>query len=137
LIYLASQIRQNSRLLTASAAATTASFNSAVTTLTAQDPELARIWWDGLTDREALSEPDRRRLDPLISLMINGFQQQFRLARMGVLDLQVLADMKQGMRWVVQQPGYRQWWDQWAGKSYSGDFRDYVDGLIREGEAAG
>ncbi len=135
LVYLASQIRQNSRLLTASAAATTASFGSATTTLTAQDPELARIWWDGLTDREALSEPDRRRFDPLISLMINGFQQQFRLTRKGVLDLEVLADMEQGMRWVVQQPGYRQWWKQWAGKSYSGDFRNYIGGLIREGEA--
>ncbi len=136
LIYLASQIRQNSRLLTASAAATTTSFNSAVTTLTAQDPELARIWWDGLTDREALSGPDQRRFDPLISLMIGGFQQQFRLTRKGVLDPEVLADVEQGMRWVVQQPGYRQWWKRWAGNTYSGDFRNYMDSLIREGEAA-
>jgi hypothetical protein len=69
--------------------------------------------------------------------LINGFQQHFRLARKGVLDLEVMDDMERGMRWVVQQPGYRQWWKQWAGESYSPDFRDYVDGVIREGEAAG
>jgi hypothetical protein len=51
---------------------------------------------------------------------------------MGVIDPEVLADGEQGMRWVVQQPGYRQWWRLWAATTYSADFRDYVDGLIRE-----
>ncbi len=136
LVYLATQIRQNSKLLTASAATTTDSYNSTTATLLAQDPEVARIWWDGLADREALSEPDRRRFDSLNALLLNGFQQQFRLTRKGVLDPDVLADGEQGMRWVRQQPGFRQWWKQWAGNTYSGDFKNYMDGLIREGEAA-
>jgi hypothetical protein len=136
LIYLAGQIRQNSKLLTASAVAATTSFHSATTTLAAQDPELARIWLAGLADREALSEADQGRFDPLISLTINGFQLQFRLTRKGVIDPEVLADGEQGMRWVVRQPGYRQWWRLRAASAYSADFRDYMDGLIREGEAA-
>ncbi len=136
LIYLAGQIRQNSRLLTASAAATTDSFNSTTSTLLVQDPEVSRIWWDGLADREALSEPDRRRFDSLNALLLNGFQQQFRLTRKGVLDSDVLADLEQGMHWVRRQPGYLQWWKHWAGNTYSGEFRSYMDELIREDEAA-
>jgi hypothetical protein len=136
LIYLASQIRQNSRLLTASAATTTDSYNSTTSTLLAQDPEVARIWWDGLADREALPEPDRRRFDSICGLVLNGFQQQFRLTRKGVIDPDVLADVEQGMRWTTQQSGFRQFWKHWAGITYSGDFQNYMDGLIREGEAA-
>jgi hypothetical protein len=39
------------------------------------------------------------------------------------------------MRWVVPRPGYRQWWTEF-GDTYPNEFRNYVDGLIREGEAA-
>ena len=86
-----------------------------------QDPELARIWRDGLVSRETLSELDRRRFDPLISIMLNAFQQQFRLARKGVLDPKFLADLQQGVHRITRQPGYRQWWEQWAGITYPGD----------------
>jgi len=39
------------------------------------------------------------------------------------------------MRWAFQQPGPRQWWTEWR-DMYEEDFRDFIDGLIREGEAA-
>jgi hypothetical protein len=136
LIYLASQIRQNSKLLTASVATTTGAYNTSLSTLIVQDPDLGRIWWDGMADREALSEPDRRRFDPLISIEVTGYQHQFRLARKGVLDPDVLADMEQAVRFQVQQPGFLDWWREWGERVHSGDFRDYMNGLIREGEAA-
>jgi hypothetical protein len=137
LVYLASQIRQNSRLLTASVATTTEAANTSLSTLIVQDPDLGRIWWDGMADREALSEPDRRRFDPLISIQVSGFQHQFRLARKGVLDPEVLADLEQGTRFDLQQPGFLEWWREWGERAYSGDFGDYMNGLIREGETAG
>jgi hypothetical protein len=43
---------------------------------------------------------------------------------------------KLGMVWQMQQPGIQQWWREWGG-AYPQEFRDYVDGVIREGEAAG
>ena len=46
------------------------------------------------------------------------------------------AVIEQGQRWMTRQPGYRQYWDQWAASTYAGDFKEYIDGLIREGEAA-
>jgi hypothetical protein len=44
LIYLAGQIRQNSRLLRASIASTLAQLDYADNALAAQDPEMSRIW---------------------------------------------------------------------------------------------
>ncbi len=71
LIYLAGQIRQNSKLLRAStASATIAAFN-ATAGLMAQDPEAARIYWDAMLDRAALSESDRRRFDAMMGMNFN------------------------------------------------------------------
>jgi hypothetical protein len=136
LIYLAGQIRQNSRLLKASAAGVTWQSSNAQASLTVQDPELARIYWAGIADRESLSEQDRQRFDPLVGLTMTGTQQQLRLARDGILTPEVWSDVDQGIRWNMQRHGIQQWWRTYS-NLYSQEFRDYVDGLIREGEAAG
>ena len=70
LIYLAGQIRQNSRLLRASSASTTQQAESLLSSLVVQDSELARIFWEGMADRAALSEADRRRFDPLLGIHV-------------------------------------------------------------------
>jgi hypothetical protein len=46
--------------------------NSRLSILAVQDPEVARIYWDGLANRSVLSEADLRRFDPLISLFVGG-----------------------------------------------------------------
>jgi hypothetical protein len=40
------------------------------------------------------------------------------------------------MRWQFGRAGVIEWWREYRGL-YSPDFRDFVDGLIREGDAAG
>ncbi len=61
LIYLASQIRQNSRLLLTSSMSTTNQQPSTQNILRVQEPEVARIFWEGITDRDLLSTDDRGR----------------------------------------------------------------------------
>ena len=136
LIYLASQIRQNSRLLRASTASVTTNGGSFTSSLLAQDSELARIFWAGMADRNSLSEPDRQRFDPLISIGMGTFFQEYDFFRDGVLSDRVWRNRKKGLGWNFQQPGMRQWWGEWR-HGYEPDFCDFVDGLIREGEAAG
>ncbi len=63
LIYLAGQIRQNSRLLRASTASATTTANTAINTLIVQDSEVARIYSDGMADPDSLSTADRQRFD--------------------------------------------------------------------------
>jgi hypothetical protein len=43
------------------------------------------------------------------------------------------------MQWFASQPGFRMWWreqSRWP-QAYIPSFRDFVNGLIREGEATG
>jgi len=72
LIYLASQIRQNSKLLRTSTASATNDSVSSIFTLMVPDPEVARIFWWGSANRDALASTDRQRFDPLIGLMMSG-----------------------------------------------------------------
>jgi hypothetical protein len=136
LVYLASQIRQNSKLLRASTASASVAANNSSSTLIAGDPELARIYWDGLVDRSSLPEADRRRFDPLLHIFFAGWNQEYQFAEDGVVGPAVWENRRNGMLRLLQQPGMTQWWDEW-GDTYGSDFVEFVNGLIREGEADG
>ncbi len=136
LIYLASQIRQNSKLLRASTASASVAGNTASSSLIAGDPEMARIFWDGLADRSSLSEADRRQFDPLVSIFFAGWNQEYQFAEDGVSGPSVWENRRNGMLRLFQQPGMRQWWNEWR-DTYGDDFAEFVDGVFREGEAAG
>jgi hypothetical protein len=42
---------------------------------------------------------------------------------------------ERGLRWFASQPGFQKYWSGFR-EEYPQDFREFVDGLIREGEAA-
>jgi hypothetical protein len=132
LVYLALQIRQNSKLLRAStASATIAAFN-ATAGLMAQDPEAARIYWDAMADRAALSESDRRQFDAMMGMNFNQWNQEHQLATDGVIAQAVWESRTRAMRRFLKEQGMRQWWGEWR-DMYADDFCCFVDGLIREG----
>jgi len=135
LIYLASQIRQNSKLLRASTAAVTAQITFSASATIAQDAELARLSLEGNADRSSLSDIDRRRFDSIIHVQVKGNWQLFRFYRDGISSPQEWRACEREMAWSFQQPGQRQYWTEWS-ELFEEDFRVYVDGLIRESEAA-
>jgi hypothetical protein len=135
LVYLASQIRQNSKLLRASTASATQAMSHTNSSFLVQDPEVARIYFDGLADRSSLSEADQRRFDPLVAMHLQGNQQHYRFVRDGVMNHELWEDEVQALRWSAQQPGIRQWHSLWR-HTLGNDFNKFFDGLIREGEAA-
>ena len=136
LVYLASQIRQNSKLLRASTTSSTNEQVRTLNTLLAQEPELATIFWNGNGDRDALSENDRQRFDNLMSLQFQTFRQQYQFERYGIGTSEEWQYIEAVMRWQVQQPGAQRWWQEWGGM-YPEAFYEFTEGLIRRGEAAG
>jgi hypothetical protein len=110
LIYLAGQIRQNSRLLRSSTAGVTMEATNGVGGIVAQSPDLARIWWAGLADRSALSESDRQRFDPLVGMSFGVFDQEYDFFRDEVMSDRIWKRRRRTMGWTVQQAGMQQWW---------------------------
>jgi hypothetical protein len=136
LIYLASQIRQNSKLLRAATASATIAATADFASLVVQDSEVARIFREGMADRSSLSEDDMQRFDALLTMVFTALSQEYQFFVDGVMARSIWENRTLSLRRVLLLPGYRQWWTEW-GDTYPDEFRNLVDGLIREGEAAG
>jgi hypothetical protein len=135
LIYLAGQIRQNSKLLRASTASVSNNANTALNTLVVQDEELARIFWEGIADRDSLSEVDRRRFDPVMWIVFMGNSQQYQFERDGIASPEAWEFVERAMRAQFRFPGILQSWRESA-EVFPQEFRKLVDRFIREVEAA-
>ncbi len=136
LIYLASQIRQNSQMLRTSAASTTAHLHTSQNIVLAQDAETSRIFFAGCSDPDSLSPEEHNRFISMLSFQVQGMHQSFEFHEKGVGTEASWCWTDSGMRWFAAQPGFGAWWTD-NGWGYMPSFREYVGQLIREGEAAG
>jgi len=96
---------------------------------------MARLWWEGLEDFDSLPEPERRRFTPYMTMQFMEQLHRREFGQDGVVSREMRENADLGMRWLVENRGSRQWWHEW-GRIFPPGFRDYVDGLIRESEAA-
>jgi len=135
LIYLASQIRQNSQLLRTSAASTTAHLHTSQNMLIAADSEVSRLLFTGCSDPGSLSPEGWNRFIAMIGFQVQGMHQSFEFHERGIGTQASWYWTQQGMRWFVKQPGFRTWWSENA-PGYMPSFREYVAQLIRENERA-
>jgi hypothetical protein len=69
-------------------------------------------------------------------MMVQGWSEQFDLHRAGLADSSGWEAQTLTIRWYVEQRGVRQWWPNWR-RIFAPGFRDFMDGMVREGEAAG
>ncbi len=135
LIYLASQIRQNSKLLQVSTTVALGDSDIEFAKLMIEDPEMSRIFEDGAAARDALSDAQRRKFDAFLRMIVATFQRNFFVEQDGALKASLWEGEIRGTTFILRQPGSRRWWDEWR-FTFSDEFGEFVDGLIREGEAA-
>ncbi len=135
LIYLAGQIRQNSKLLRASTASATMATYNDFSGLVVQDSEVSWIYRQGMSDRSSLADDDLQRFDTLLGMFFGGMNHEYQFVADGVMGRSVWENRTRSMRRLFQLPGFRQWWNEWR-DIYDEEFGNLVDSLIREGEAA-
>jgi hypothetical protein len=135
LVYLAGQIRQNSNLLRVSATSTTAQITMSQNEMIAEDSEVSRTFWDGCRNSESLSQEERDRFQIMLTNQAQGFHQSFEFHLKGVGSDASWFYTRNGMRWFAAQPGFQLFWLP-SREAYIPEFCDFVDGLVREGEAA-
>jgi hypothetical protein len=121
LVYLAIQIRQNTY------SAREASWNSILgdlqqfRSLIAQDPEVARVYREGLRDLKSLNDDDRWRFGALMQSIYSVWETVFRTRTEGLFQHN-LADLA----WMAGRPGAREWWSK-GNRLYSPEFRQFMD----------
>jgi hypothetical protein len=71
----------------------------------------------------------------VFAVAVAALQQQLSLAKDKLIDADVWDSQVRSFQWMMRHEGALQWWNEYRGNS-GDDFRDYMDGLIREAEAA-
>ena len=131
LIFVALQIRQNTKAIkAASHHAVTDSFN-AINTLIISDPKVARLWRLGLAGSGELDEDEQISF----SFMSLGYMRVFETLHYqyttGALEPKLFEAELNTLQWTVTNPGFRAWWAV-NPISLSTEFRAFIDGLIRD-----
>ena len=124
LVYLAVQVRQsteqtrqNNDLIRSQISIAMRESRQTGTQVIATNREASRVFWTGLKSRADLPEEDLQQFDPLMSLFTQSWDHEFELGG---------SDQVQKIGPIVQQPGYREWWEIFR-STYSNAFQDMMD----------
>jgi hypothetical protein len=131
LIYLAAQIRQNSRTIRRSSARHTGEKNAVALRALADYSELFSGDFLGLDRLATLDPPQRTRFDMIFGMWMQAIEQTFADVRDGLLESEYGVPYRDYLRHLLSCSGGSQWWSErraW----FSASFQREVDELIVE-----
>jgi len=126
LFYLAVQIRQNTRSIRAAAFQETMRDITAVADLAAQQPELSRVYLEGLNGLEKLSAEDRQRFGAFMLAFIRRVENLVYQTEQGLLDPDSWEGLREALRRIFARPGAVAWWEQ-SRHAFNRPLQNFVD----------
>lgn len=112
MLYLAIQVRQNTRSVRASTyQAFSESFRD-FRNLLVGDERLGAIWAGGLRSRSELSLAQRSQFDALLMNFLRGVEVSFYQQANGLLDADFYSGWIDEASAIWSQPGPREWWSE-------------------------
>ena len=126
LVYLASQIRQNTKSLKATATQAIMSETTSTYAALAFDEEMSRIYWSGLQDFWALNQSDRRRFATYMASTMKPWENILAQVRLGTVDHETMEGGRSELIRHFSQPGMRQWWTK-GESAFSNELVEWVE----------
>ncbi len=127
LVYLATQIRQNTGAVRRSARQETLSEMTRFLTQVSGDADTARVYELGLADSPELNRAERLRFGLLLLQFFYSFGRMYDLHCERNFEPDFWEAQKMVLRWVINQPGVKRWWPN-ARAQIPGSFADFVEG---------
>jgi hypothetical protein len=133
LIYLALQIRQNTRSTQAASFHAIYDSMNHVNMSVIQNSELTRLWLAGAADRGSLSPEELHKFDFTLLSYFHVFETMHYQASLGAGTQDLVLAEERSLRNVLTMPGAREWW---AANPYAfrPEFRSYVEALLDQTE---
>ena len=138
LIYVAHQIRQNSRQIAQNTLHMEASMYHATNdafcnwyALLAQDGDLATLWRRALDD-EVLESDEKARVYALIAMLFITFENNFQQLRLGAVRRNTLKIASSALSALMARPVVRAWWNREGAWVLMPEFRMAVEDLVSE-----
>ena len=133
-IYLAIQVRQSTRAVRNSTVHEVGRDVAAGMDQLNLDPELNRIWYDGLRDFEALSREEQRRFASYVTSILRRYENLLYQTRHGTLDPDAWAGLRKQLAFSFSQPGMLAWWKR-AKNLFHPQLVEFIDNDILSHEA--
>ena len=131
LIYLAAQIRQNTKSLRASAYDSITAHAAELNKLIISNTDVAAIIDEGDQDRSSLSVDNRRRYDAVQRIRFRHYDNLHYQYRHGLLEESRWQPLQKALAYQLQKPGVVSSWGQY-GQTLNTEFAEYVESLIQE-----
>ena len=110
LVYLAFQIRQNTRTVRATSSRSFAQMSQDFSAMLITDEKVARLYRLGLKDSSQFGEDQAVQFDALMITVFRDFQNTFQQYRKSQLDEDEWEVFARNILWTFRQPGVQQWW---------------------------
>ena len=132
-LYLATQIRSQTREARLSATRELSAESRRVLELIALDQEYSQIYQAGIYDYEGLPDNDRMRVSYIFRSFLLICEQQYLHTQHGSIDAIYLESSERVYLEFLKSPGLQQFW-QMSKHAFSDGFRDYLDTLVAEAQ---
>jgi len=134
LIYLAIQIRSNTKSNQANALAQWSMFSSYTNEHIIRDREFVELIRELLAkEKWDQSDPDTARVSMFLNQMFTNLQTIFYLHKGGTIGIEFLNAQLPYIRRVMAQPGGRFWWQSVGAETFTPHFVSYVRQNIPDG----
>ncbi len=126
LVYLAIQVRQNTRSIRGAMYSTIVQSFQELNILSASDSEVARVLEEGVEDWDGLAAGDRARLLHGFFSLFKNFENAYYQYRQGTLEPGLWEGWSLLMRSYFSKPGVQSWWHL-RRKAFSTEFREFLE----------
>ena len=133
LIYLAIQIRHNTQSVRSSAVQASVRDTTEIIDILVRDPELTRIWYDGIHDFESLSTEERRRFALYMNTVLRRLENLLYQTHHGALDPESWEGARANFGNTFSHPGTIAWWKR-ARHLFNRQLQEFVEGELLGGE---
>ena len=132
LIYVARQVRESTRQARLSSIQALYAQMQAAGSLTASDPDIARIFIDGLEGGMAsLDKYDAIQFGQLSTHVFKAYEEAYYYMKEGVIEESRLRGFERSLLGVVTHRGFQDWWTTYRAL-FDPDFQAHLDSRIRE-----
>jgi hypothetical protein len=142
LIYLAYQIRQNSKQIEQNSRHVEASMYHATNdafnrwfALIAQDADLAALWHRTAAG-EALKDEELMRVHALLSMLFLSYENNFQQIRLGSVTRETFEIARPAIAAVMSRPVVQAWWKRQGAQLLTPEFRLAIQALVSEANLA-
>ena len=133
-VFLAVQIRQNTKTVQTSTYQAVLDSARSDTELILAHPHLERIYRLGRRDLNDLTDDERPLFRMLVAQILLNHELLFLQHQRGVIDAEFWRGRQEGLRALLSQPGVRKWWKEapLVHRYYVTGFRQLVDSILDE-----